>query len=1092
MDHTEIYANECPSQDELRDYMSGSGGERTSAIKSHLERCPLCAARLNDFTRPDGPLGTSVGGGNQQNSAHHRNVSGWDVSTVDLQTPGSESTLRTNGELLANRYQIETYIAQGGMGVVHRAMDVVFGREVAVKRLLSKNYHDIEASHRFRKEAILTAQLQHPGIPPIHDLGTLPDGAPFLAMKLIAGNTLATLLRQRANPRDDFQHFLSVFEQIASAVGFAHAQGVIHRDLKPANVMVGAFGEVQVMDWGLAKKIGPKEAADLPTDKNKSADAAPEEHQQTMDGAVMGTPRYMAPEQARGNISELEASADVFSLGAILIDILGGSGVYEGQSPGEILINAMAGLVNVPHDELRLIGIDAKLTAIAAKCLQVNASQRPKNGSEVATMISDYRSKVDRLLRESESKRAADEATARGNAKRRFVIGIGAGVIVSILVLSTGLLSFLWRKAENNLNNADHRFEQARKAVDDYLLKVHTNPYLQIDELQPFRNELLQNALAYYQAFLTEKGDEPSLPRSLAAARLRSAWIHREMKERARAQKDYEVAFSQYDQLIDARQDQLELRVERAKGQIEYGIFQLEDPNGVGAAKDTLQKASDELVSLQTKHPKLQLNTSIVECHTALYEAYRRISASDAMFHAVRAVELMRELLKTAPNSPAFKRGLAKSLNDLGVLNSETRQLTQARSAFVESASLWKELVVPGRLGIEAGAAEARIQHELALIERQLGDVKQSTALLEQALLNREKVAYLHGRDHLESLAQSSNDLGTVLALNVDMAIRQRGNALLHEALAMRQKIFTATGTPKELLALAQSNNNMASVTIEQGKPAEATSYLENNRKLYAQLTSDRADEKSSTFHRGLTAHLEGYRNMSLGQFDAARDALNEAKSIREGAVESDAHNPELLTALIGTYVMLGNVDIVSQSGDPVASFEKAVQTSEELTAMSPESADALFLRSVTRYSLANALSRANPDPAKAIQLIQDAIEDTKTLLIAAPTFSNAKALQTQQRMRLAEILIPLEPAKAVGTLVEGGDLSGINPAFNVPYVNLLAVALGNLKEELTEDKRKAAVETIEAGLTRALAAGADKAELEKIPALAPYLGEAK
>jgi serine/threonine protein kinase len=143
-------------------------------------------------------------------------------------------------------YRVLREIARGGMGCVLAAYDLALDREVALKVLLPDANSD-----RFVRESKITARLPHPGIPPVHALGTLADGAPFLVMKLIAGRTLAEEMKAADWPR-----LLQAFTQVCQAVGFAHSRGIIHRDLKPANVMVGAFGEIQVMDWGLAKNSG--------------------------------------------------------------------------------------------------------------------------------------------------------------------------------------------------------------------------------------------------------------------------------------------------------------------------------------------------------------------------------------------------------------------------------------------------------------------------------------------------------------------------------------------------------------------------------------------------------------------------------------------------------------------------------------------------------------------------------------------------------------------------------------------------------------------------------------------------------------------
>jgi serine/threonine protein kinase len=224
-------------------------------------------------------------------------------------------------------YHVVREIARGGMGRVLAAHDLSLDRDVALKILLPGANCD-----RFVRESKITPRLPHPGIPPVHALGTLADGSPFLAMKLIAGQTLADEMKHADRPR-----LLQAFVQVCQAVGFAHSRGIIHRDLKPANVMVGAFGEVQVMDWGLAKDLTSQEAREEPRPSESSPTpvvgagpgattghhaAGESTDDQTQAGMVMGTPAYMAPEQARGEATDVRA--DVFALGGILCAILTG------------------------------------------------------------------------------------------------------------------------------------------------------------------------------------------------------------------------------------------------------------------------------------------------------------------------------------------------------------------------------------------------------------------------------------------------------------------------------------------------------------------------------------------------------------------------------------------------------------------------------------------------------------------------------------------------------------------------------------------------------------------------------------------------
>ncbi len=236
-------------------------------------------------------------------------------------------------DLSGTRYRPLGRLGRGGMGTVHRVEDTALGREVALKVLtLPDAGGDLAA--RLVAEARLLARLEHPNIVPVHDLGMLPDGSVFYVMKYVRGERLDQWSRKGATRPE----ILRLFLKICEAVAFAHARGIVHRDLKPENVMVGPFGEALVMDWGVAKILASRQE-DQPT-PGGSGGSLPAG---TAHGTVLGTPAYMAPEQARGEVHRIDERTDVHALGAILYFLLSGSPPVPAAGREEALRQAREG-----------------------------------------------------------------------------------------------------------------------------------------------------------------------------------------------------------------------------------------------------------------------------------------------------------------------------------------------------------------------------------------------------------------------------------------------------------------------------------------------------------------------------------------------------------------------------------------------------------------------------------------------------------------------------------------------------------------------------------------------------------------------------
>jgi tetratricopeptide (TPR) repeat protein/tRNA A-37 threonylcarbamoyl transferase component Bud32 len=323
------------------------------------------------------------------------------------------------------RYEVFGEIARGGMGAVLRGRDRHLGRDLAIKVLLDRHRDRPDLECRFLAEARVGARLQHPGVVPVYELGRAGD-RPFFTMKLVEGRTLADLLAARSAPGDDLARLLAVFEQVCQALAYAHSLGVLHRDLKPSNIMVGAFGEVQVMDWGLAKVLPRGEAGAGPK-------AEPPGHESQV-GLVLGTPAYVAPEQARGEADRVDERADVFGLGAILCEILTGKPPHIGPTTSGTFEMAARGDVAAALARLEGCGADPELVALARACLCSDPAGRPRDAGAVARAVMDYRAGVQERLRQAELERAAAQARARAERKaRRLKASLAALLLVALL-----------------------------------------------------------------------------------------------------------------------------------------------------------------------------------------------------------------------------------------------------------------------------------------------------------------------------------------------------------------------------------------------------------------------------------------------------------------------------------------------------------------------------------------------------------------------------------------------------------------------------------------------------------------------------------
>jgi eukaryotic-like serine/threonine-protein kinase len=327
------------------------------------------------------------------------------------------------------RYAVQRLLGAGGMGEVHLCRDGRLGRDVAMKVIRGATALGSEGAARFVNEARLQGQLEHPAIVPVYDLATDTQGQPYFTMKRIAGTTLREVLDELADGSGPVSHgrvshgpvssargkllrdaspqaragftrrkLVGLIAQVANAVGFAHARGVTHRDLKPENLMFGEFGEVYVLDWGVAR--APRAASPGTSSTQRAApplDASlasptppPEGEPTTQDGALVGTPGYMAPEQAQGDAERVGPASDVYALGCVLFEVLSGRAAHEGVTTAALLASTLTRSSLSPCEAAPDREVPAELDAICRTATSLVPGDRHADGRELARALEDF------------------------------------------------------------------------------------------------------------------------------------------------------------------------------------------------------------------------------------------------------------------------------------------------------------------------------------------------------------------------------------------------------------------------------------------------------------------------------------------------------------------------------------------------------------------------------------------------------------------------------------------------------------------------------------------------------------------------------
>jgi eukaryotic-like serine/threonine-protein kinase len=350
--------------------------------------------------------------------------------TLDLTLDENQPLPKTMDDLVSKvgEYDDLGQLGKGGMGEVRLIRDRKLNRRLAMKIIHPELLQRSSVIARFIEEAQICAQLQHPNIVPVHELGALPDGRFYFTMKEVKGQSFETVIESvHSSIRNNqfqitqdgwsFRQLIDVFYQVCQALSYAHSMGVLHRDLKPENIMLGEFGEVLVVDWGIAKILGRVDASfdNVSTHRSKAGAYA------TKLGQVAGTPAYMSPEQARGEVDKIDIRSDIYSLGAILYEILKGVPPYQGDTSKEILDKVLNG----PHTSFsskrrtpsHLPVLPEELVAACEKAMSRELEQRYNSVHELIEVVLDW---LEGARKREKALSIVDQALALNNTKQRL------------------------------------------------------------------------------------------------------------------------------------------------------------------------------------------------------------------------------------------------------------------------------------------------------------------------------------------------------------------------------------------------------------------------------------------------------------------------------------------------------------------------------------------------------------------------------------------------------------------------------------------------------------------------------------------------
>lgn len=771
----------------------------------------------------------------------------------------------------SSRFSILRLHQRGGLGRVSIALDEELSREIALKEILPAHADNEENRTRFVREAEITGALEHPGVVPVYSLGQFADGRPYYAMRFIRGMNLQMAIedfyRQADGSAESQLRFRGLVAKIihtCQTIEYAHSRGVIHRDIKPGNIMLGDYGETLVVDWGLAKTLDEEAfSTDVstapPVQASKRASST-----STQVGRVVGTPSYMSPEQAAGRLDALGPTSDIYSLGATLYQLLTGKIAFRGTEE-EVLGNVQLGRFAKPRE------VNPKAPkALEAICLKAMARLSEDRYQSARDMADD----LERYMADEQVRAYSEPLLAKAwrwtRNHKAVVISSAAALAVAVTVLTIGMILVTAaydrehkqrNRAEENFsiateqrNLAERNFKLARNAVQDYFVTISEETLLKQHGMQDLRKTLLQQALDYYQEFLDQRGEDPTLKREVAEAHYLAGKITQTIDSPERAMDHFLAAADLQKQLFEENPQSQGLIAElgntlNAIGEAHIRKFDLE------AALEQFDASSKLRATLaEVKPDDTEAARTLANSYMNIGTVYKYQGEFDDAIQAMQRAQMIRvsQLEEKKPDNPKLKRDLGMGYYNLATVRQELGNSNRAETHYLQAVKVFSELQIAQPNSID-------YNRFLAACQRMLGDLlKESDPEKSIDYYRRSQKVLESSRSQNPNVVDIAADLSG-LYLNLGDLLHSQGK--LDDALDVLDRSIKVledlsedlTDVPWYRLDLGRAQRSVGVILAEAGRPEEAKGQLETSRTTLSKLVSEDLSNEEFTIELALT-----------------------------------------------------------------------------------------------------------------------------------------------------------------------------------------------------------------------------------------------